>query len=82
MRPVFYSNDVREVGSVRLLKEEHLKMDLQQIDSKTMESIGFGMGKYIDAISAQDSFQVCYIIDRNTFRGRSKLQLQIRDIKF
>jgi len=84
MSPIFKSEDVYDRGNARIVGNNHLKLSLIQGKNsrKVMESIGFQLGKYLDNVSKDDAFQVCYQIEENTFNGRTSLQLNIKDMLF
>lgn len=82
-QPVFVTNQVKLVGSTRLIKEKHLKIQVIQSDTDTpIDAIAFGLGNLKGPILAAKSFRMAYHIDLNDFRGRKRLQLIVRDIKF
>jgi len=82
MHPVFVTNNVEISGSARLLKDEHLKLKLMQEEYPDIEidAIGFGLGHFYNQIQHK-TFDVAYTIDENNWRGKSTLQLMIKDIK-
>lgn len=82
MEPVFVAENVFENGSVKLLKEKHLKLKVQQDDSDSIDAIAFNMPEYYERILNGERFHICYTINENTFNGRTNLQLNIKDIKF
>jgi len=83
MQPVFISkNLIAEPTSLRILKEEHLKMTVRHADSNIkFDAIAFRMAKYYDLVKDQKVFNLCYTIDENTFRDNTTLQLMVRDIQ-
>jgi len=45
-------------------------------------AIGFGLGSFYDQIKdGQTTFDACYNINENNFRGFVTIQLRIKDIK-
>ncbi len=83
MQPVFATHQVTATANTRLLKGEHLKLNLkEQGSSKVMEAIGFGLGAYHDMIASGMTFSVAYTIEENNYMDRVSLQLNIKDIKF
>ncbi len=82
MHPVFVSKNVEISGSARLLKDEHLKLKLMQEEYPDIEidAIGFGLGKFYNQVQ-NNTFDIAYTIDENNWRGKSTLQLMIKDIK-
>ena len=61
----------------------HLKLVVQSAEDPLhrFEAIGFGMGERIDEVRAWRSFDVVFTLARNTFRGKSTLNLHLRDIR-
>lgn len=86
MAPVFMSENVADNGMGRTVgnNNEHLKLHLiQEADPfKVYPAIGFNMGAFYPKIAKTNSFDICYNIDENEYRGVSTLQLKIKDIKF
>ncbi|BDS14968.1 single-stranded-DNA-specific exonuclease RecJ [Aureispira anguillae] len=82
MRPVFISKHLKDTGYSKLLKNQHLKLVIQQKEGSTMEGIAFGLGQHFSNLQAQKLFELCYVLEENTFRGRSKLQLNVKAMRF
>ncbi|MDA3881296.1 MAG: single-stranded-DNA-specific exonuclease RecJ [Prolixibacteraceae bacterium] len=85
MAPVFISEDVLDAGSSRVVGKngEHLKLDMVEPNgsSKRFSGIAFSQADKFPLISQGISFDVCFSITENTFRGRTSTQLLIRDIR-
>lgn len=82
MSPVFMSEEVYVVERPRLLKEKHLKATLFQKDnSRSFDAIGFNLGQFASKLSTGQFFKIAYAVERNNFRGRQSIQLNIKDIK-
>jgi single-stranded-DNA-specific exonuclease len=79
-RPVFLTRNVSVSGTMKILKDLHLKFSAQQADSKTFECIGFGMSGLQDLV-AQPSFDMCYVIEEQHWKGKKRIQLRLKDIK-
>jgi len=82
MRPVFSSKQLRDTGYSKLLKNRHLKLVVQEEKGATMTGIAFGLGEYITDLQAQKPFEMCYLIEENNFKGKTKLQLNVKDMRF
>ncbi|MFT5648030.1 MAG: single-stranded-DNA-specific exonuclease [Aureispira sp.] len=82
MRPVFSSKHLRDTGYSKLLKTRHLKLVIQEEKGATMEGIAFGLGEHINDLQAQKLFEMCYVIEENNFKGKTKLQLNVKDMRF
>ncbi|MFZ5431098.1 MAG: single-stranded-DNA-specific exonuclease RecJ [Bacteroidota bacterium] len=83
--PVFITEDVIDSGSSRLVGKntEHIKMDLVEPDdsSAVYAGIAFNMADKFPLIKSGMPFDICYSVAINEFRGKTNLQLYIRDIK-
>jgi len=85
MVPVFITENVLDAGTSRPVgkKMEHLKLDLIEPTSNSSQfsAIAFNQAQHFDAISQGLPFDICYSIAENEFRGKTTLQLYIRDIQ-
>lgn len=85
MIPVFISENVLDSGTSRPVGKnlEHLKLDLIEPTSTSSQfsAIAFNQAHHFDSISQGLPFDICYSIAENEFRGKTSLQLYIRDIK-
>jgi single-stranded-DNA-specific exonuclease len=82
MTPTFESKDVKLKGKPTIMKEKHIKFDVQQDDSPVFTVIGFGMAQYFKELVDANTFSICYQIEENNFRDQKSLQLFLKDIKF
>ncbi len=82
MTPVFMTSNVEDNGYSKRVGEDgsHLKLDLIQNGHKA-SGIAFGMGDYIDIVQSGQPFSVCYTVEKNVFRGKTTVQLMVKDIK-
>lgn len=79
--PVFVSTQVY-AHKCKLLKEEHLKLELYQKDCiQRYEAIGFGLAPYASIISSGKPFSIAYTIGYNYYFGNRSLQFILKDIK-
>ena len=85
MIPVFITENVLDGGTSRPVGKnmEHLKLDLIEPTSNSSQfsAIAFNQAHHFDAINQGLPFDICYSIAENEFRGKTSLQLYIRDIK-
>jgi single-stranded-DNA-specific exonuclease len=83
MSPVFVTNKITDKGFVRIVGNNHLKLDLHQIEhsSDTFSSIAFGQAGHFDDILQKKSFSACYTIEENNYNGAISLQLNVKDLK-
>lgn len=85
MSPVFVSRNVTDYGTGRVVGKngDHLKLELMQNDNPKLHlpAIGFNMSEFYGIIEQRIPFNVCYSIVENEFKGKTSLQLMLRDIK-
>jgi single-stranded-DNA-specific exonuclease len=81
MRPLLLSRGVRDTGFARLLKDEHLKLNLQQQNNGVrFNAIGFGMARHLDLVR-KGPVDIVYTLEENEWNGQISLQLQLKDIR-
>lgn len=85
MLPVFVSEDVLDMGTSRLVGKnlEHIKLDLMEPDTSSVvfPGIAFNMAKKFPIVQSGMPFDICYSIALNVFKGKTNLQLNVKDIK-
>jgi single-stranded-DNA-specific exonuclease len=82
MNPLFVARNVQHHGNIRMVGNNHIKMDLSQEGmSKSTPAIAFGLGHMYNDLLQCRSFDVCYSLEENEWNGNSFLQLNIKDIK-
>ncbi len=85
MTPVFLTENVSDNGDGKVvgINKEHLKLCLiqEQDPYKVFPAIAFQQGRRFEKLRNGHAFDICYSIDENNFRGTTKIQLNIRDIK-
>ncbi len=79
--PNFVSEKVIALSGTRVLKEKHLRLIIQQKGSPSFTGIGFDLGHFYDQICDGQPFSICYNIQENHWRGKTNLQLNVKDIK-
>jgi len=80
-RPVFCSNSVQVVGCRAVGKDQrHLKLKLGQ-NGKTFNSIGFGLGDWLEKLKSEQEIKLAYTVEENHFNGRTSLQLKLKDLQ-
>lgn len=84
MTPVFVTENVLDSGTSRCVGRqlEHLKLDLVEPtgNSSVFPAIAFNQADHYDAISQGLPFDICFSIAENEFRGKTNIQLYVRDI--
>ncbi len=83
MSPVFMTKGLTDKGYVRIVGNNHLKMDLisAQNPKETFSSIAFGQAQHFDDVLRKKIFSACYIVEENEFNGKVSLQLNVKDMK-
>jgi single-stranded-DNA-specific exonuclease len=85
MVPVFVTEDVFDSGTSRVVgqNEDHIKLELVEPNSSNVKfpAIAFSQADKFHLIESGLPFDICYSIVENEFRGRTTLQLLVRDIK-
>ena len=84
MPPLFYIKNCIDSGKTKLVGADnnHLKLEVKDETGTTFSGIGFEMGKYISKIKMKIPFSIIAQVRSNEFMGRSKFQLNIKDISF
>ena len=82
-KPVFYTENVYDFGTSKVVgrEQEHIKLEL--VDSKSshvVNGIAFGQSAAARYIKSKRSFDIAFTIEENIFK-RNQVQLQIEDIR-
>jgi len=72
--PLLVSRGVK-VAEKRVVGSSHLKMRL----GPQLDAIAFGMADLLDSVP--DSVDAAFHLERNVFRGRTTMQLRVRDLR-
>ncbi len=83
MSPVFMSSHVMDTGRARVVGKNHLSMEVvhANISGFPLSAIAFQMAYKKDLVTHGKSFKICYHLQENEWKGRTNLQLQVKDIK-
>ena len=85
MMPTFLTENVFDSGSSRLVgkNNEHLKLDLMEANrsSSVFSGIAFSQSGHMEMIKKSEPFDICYSVTENEYRGKTYMQLNVRDIK-
>lgn len=83
MNPVFVADHVNDRGWLRIVGNNHLKLDVVDPAQPTriFPAIGFGLGEHYLELSQQKPFSMCYSIEENEFNGQVSVQLSIKDVR-
>jgi single-stranded-DNA-specific exonuclease len=86
MAPVFLTENVSDNGMGKRVGTDgdHLRLNLIQEANpyKVFTAIAFQMGKKMDRVSKGESFDICYSVEENDYRGKKNMQLNLKDMKF
>lgn len=81
MRPVFLSKNLQVVGTPSIVGNNHLKFKVRQ-DGVVLDAIGFNLGDLIYRIEpGARNLDMTYVIEENSFLGRTTLQLRVKDLR-
>ena len=83
--PTFVTHHLIDSGNSRTVGADktHLKLELSDPNSGvTLSGIAFGLGHLESTIKESKSISVAYTIDINHWRGKSTIQLMVKDIQF
>ena len=82
LMPIFCTRGCLSTSQTRAVGNEnkHLQIYLRS-KSKIYKGIAFGWGKFEKKIKESKGFDILYSLEKNTWNGKSELQLFIADIK-
>ncbi len=83
MSPVFTTNAVCDSGYGKCVGQDnkHLKISVQQNNSRPVNCIGFGLGSKLNLVKNGALFNIAYSIEENLWNKRVSLQLKLKDLK-
>lgn len=81
MRPVFVSENLQLVSQPRLLRDQHLKLEVCQDGCKPLNAIGFRVPHLYDLVRENQPFKMAYSVSENYYNGQTTLQLEIKDLQ-
>ena len=81
--PIFISDGLSFEGSLNKIgkDKEHVKLSVKQKSTISFSAIGFWLSEKFDKSINQSSFSMAFTVDQNTWRGKTSVQLKIKDIK-
>jgi single-stranded-DNA-specific exonuclease len=82
-RPVFLTRHLRILSEPRIMKEKHLKLRVAGRQNRPLEAVWWGGVEELDGrtLSVGQHIQLAYTVEPNTWRGETRLQLCVRDMK-
>lgn len=79
--PVFVSKNLLDAGGTYILKNNHLKLAAKTSDDeRVIAGIGFGLGERFFELPV-GSFELCYTLEKNTWKGKSAVQMNVKDLR-
>jgi single-stranded-DNA-specific exonuclease len=83
MSPVFMSKNLVDKGYVRIVGNNHLKLDIQSAEKpkETFSAIAFAQAQHFDDVLRKKTFSACYAIEENEYNGKVSLQMNVKDMK-
>lgn len=80
--PVFSAGPLTDTGYARGVGEKgsHLKLSVKQEEAGPFGGIGFGLGDCLSLLQENTPFWAAFSLEENTWQGKTRLQLKIRDI--
>ena len=85
MPPVFVTKNVMDRGYSKAVgsENEHLKLHMCTEKEKLseMNGIAFNMGHHSQYVSKGLTFDICYAIQENKWKGHASIQLAVKDLK-
>ena len=85
MMPTFLTENVFDYGTSRLVGKtnEHLKLDLMEANrsSAVFSGIAFSQSEHMEMIKKSIPFDICYNVTENEYRGKTYMQVNVRDIR-
>ncbi|MCP4123225.1 MAG: single-stranded-DNA-specific exonuclease RecJ [Bacteroidetes bacterium] len=79
--PVFMTSDARDTGNSRIVKEDHLKLDVFKSGQRNMKGIAFQQAVKFDEICRKTQFDICYQLQLNEWNGYSNVEMMVKDLK-
>jgi single-stranded-DNA-specific exonuclease len=82
--PVFVSREIVDTGNARIVGTNHLKFNAIPLTERAAPypAIAFQMGECLAGMRRGERFDLCYNLEENYWRGRTEIQLNVKDIKF
>lgn len=83
MQPVFISENLLTTDNIRIVGENHLKLDVYSPENPDLiiSCIAFRLGHFIDDLQPGVLFSMVYTIEENEWNNTKTLQLNVKDIR-
>ena len=81
-QPVFRAKGLKDTGWGKPIGKDktHLRLNIER-NSSQLAAVGFGLAAKWQSIQKADTFDACFQIQENVFRGERSLQLILKDIQ-
>ncbi|MGX8712387.1 MAG: single-stranded-DNA-specific exonuclease RecJ [bacterium] len=81
--PVFVTRELVDTGNARIVGTNHLKFNAIPLTERAAPypAIAFQQGTNLSRMR-NERFDLCYQLEENYWRGRTDIQLNVKDIKF
>ena len=82
--PVFVSRELVDTGGARIVGTNHIKFNAIPLTERSAPypAIAFQLGHAFGRMRHGDRFDLCYQLEENYWKGRTEIQLNVKDIKF
>ena len=82
-RPLFMTRSLRVLSEPRIMKEKHLKLRLAGTDNRPLEAVWWSGVEELAGrtLSPGQRIELAYTIEPNTWKGETRLQLCVRDMR-
>ena len=82
--PVFLTHELVDTGNARIVGTNHMKLSTIPIGERVapLPAIAFQMGECIERVKRGDRFDLCYQLEENYWRGKTEIQLNVKDLRF
>src|SRR5437763_1961568 len=81
-KPVFVTRDLRVVGEPRVIKERHLKFNVNTSGGRVHDCIWWGGAERAAATPRPgQGIELAYSVEANCWNGRTRLQLVVEDLR-
>ncbi len=82
--PVFVSRELVDTGGARIVGTNHLKFNAISTTERSAPypAIAFQMGECLGRMKRGERFDLCYQLEENYWRGKTEIQLGVKDIRF
>ncbi|MEC8984609.1 MAG: DHHA1 domain-containing protein, partial [Candidatus Neomarinimicrobiota bacterium] len=81
MRPKFVARNLKVVGNPRIIGNgNHIRFRVKQ-ERTSFPTIGFNLSEHYEDLIKGNSVDLAFVVEVNEWRGKSTIQLNLRDIK-